>query len=147
MKCEKRFVAVARLSHLFDWLLALIRLAHTHIFVVVVFIHFCVPQTLFLVSTSHKAWSMVNTPVDPATVKVEFHRKSSILKSEPDNDHTKTYDVVIVGGGPTGLTLASIVGRAGLRVAVIEKRLRPVPDARFQVRLFVCGRACLCLCG
>src|SRR5512139_2657292 len=37
-------------------------------------------------------------------------------------DCTET-DVAIVGGGPSGLTAASFLGEAGLRVVLIEKKL------------------------
>ncbi len=35
-------------------------------------------------------------------------------------------DTIIVGGGPVGLLLASLLGRRGLRVLVVERRTRPV---------------------
>lgn len=42
-----------------------------------------------------------------------------------------TYDVAIVGAGPTGLTLACLLGRHGLRVAVLERHhdVYPLPRA------------------
>lgn len=39
-------------------------------------------------------------------------------------------DVAIVGGGPTGLLLASELALAGLRVTVLERRLERVPESR-----------------
>ncbi len=35
------------------------------------------------------------------------------------------YQVAIVGGGPTGATLANLLGRRGLSVCILEKRKRP----------------------
>ncbi|MDX2542455.1 FAD-dependent oxidoreductase [Streptomyces sp. WI04-05B] len=35
----------------------------------------------------------------------------------------KNYDVVVIGGGPTGLVLAGLLSRAGVRVFVAERRL------------------------
>jgi 2-polyprenyl-6-methoxyphenol hydroxylase-like FAD-dependent oxidoreductase len=34
---------------------------------------------------------------------------------------TPTYDVIVVGAGPSGLTTAASLARAGVRVLVIEK--------------------------
>ena len=47
-------------------------------------------------------------------------------------DFTKTYDVVIVGGGPVGLGLAIELGQRGHRVAVIERstRLHAIPKGQ-----------------
>jgi 3-(3-hydroxy-phenyl)propionate hydroxylase len=41
------------------------------------------------------------------------------------------YDVLIVGGGPTGLVLANLLGLAGVRTAVLERAIQvyPVPRA------------------
>jgi 3-(3-hydroxy-phenyl)propionate hydroxylase len=46
------------------------------------------------------------------------------------NKHLQ-YDILIIGGGPTGLVLANLLGPSGLRVAVIEKQTEvyPVPRA------------------
>ena len=43
----------------------------------------------------------------------------------------KHYDVVIVGGGPCGVTSANILGKYGLSVLVIEKEpdILPIPRA------------------
>lgn len=41
-----------------------------------------------------------------------------------------TYDVAIVGAGPTGLTLANILGRAGCKVALIERNESTVQQPR-----------------
>ncbi|WP_433171453.1 FAD-dependent oxidoreductase [Actinoallomurus sp. CA-150999] len=41
--------------------------------------------------------------------------------------HTATdSDVIVVGGGPSGLTVASELALAGIRVTVLERRVRPV---------------------
>jgi hypothetical protein len=40
-------------------------------------------------------------------------------------------DVLIVGCGPTGLTLANELGIRGIRTKVIDTRLKPTTDARF----------------
>ena len=34
-----------------------------------------------------------------------------------------TYDGIILGGGPNGLTLAAYMARAGLKVLVLERRM------------------------
>ncbi|MFM2307668.1 MAG: hypothetical protein RLZZ367_2337 [Bacteroidota bacterium] len=41
------------------------------------------------------------------------------------------YDLIIVGGGPTGLVLANLAGKLGLTIAVIEKQkeVYPIPRA------------------
>lgn len=42
-----------------------------------------------------------------------------------------SYDLIIVGGGPTGLVLANLAGKLGLNIAVIEKQkeVYPIPRA------------------
>jgi 3-(3-hydroxy-phenyl)propionate hydroxylase len=40
------------------------------------------------------------------------------------------YDVAVLGAGPTGLTLANLLGQAGLNVAVIERNDRTVQEPR-----------------
>ena len=42
---------------------------------------------------------------------------NATLKSSPDQ-----YDVILCGGGPVGLSLAYLLGRAGLQVALFERR-------------------------
>jgi 2-polyprenyl-6-methoxyphenol hydroxylase-like FAD-dependent oxidoreductase len=37
-------------------------------------------------------------------------------------------DVVVVGAGPTGLMLAGDLAEAGVRVTVLERRARGVPE-------------------
>src|SRR5215813_12453746 len=47
-------------------------------------------------------------------------------------NHTKdgnSYDVVVIGGGPAGATVATLLTRGGLRVAVFEREQFP----RFHV--------------
>ena len=40
------------------------------------------------------------------------------------------YDVAIVGAGPTGLTLANILGQAGVRTVLIERNPGTVQEPR-----------------
>ena len=40
------------------------------------------------------------------------------------------FDVIIVGAGPTGLTLANILGQAGVRTLLIEARAETVQEPR-----------------
>ena len=42
---------------------------------------------------------------------------NATLKSSSDQ-----YDVILCGGGPVGLSLAYLLGRAGLQVALFERR-------------------------
>ncbi|WES62839.1 FAD-dependent oxidoreductase [Microbacter sp. GSS18] len=48
----------------------------------------------------------------------------------PDNSTASAYDIVIVGGGPVGTTTALKLGRAGFRVALLEKRSAVALDHR-----------------
>ena len=47
---------------------------------------------------------------------------------------TAAYDIIIVGGGPVGLTLANLLGPSGLRVLILEKD-RALPDQPRAVAL------------
>lgn len=53
----------------------------------------------------------------------------------PSGQEPQAYaaDVVIVGGGPTGLTLALDLGRRGVRTLLIEQGTEPLPGARAGV--------------
>lgn len=48
-------------------------------------------------------------------------------------DADEVVDVIISGAGPAGLATACILGKAGVRTLVLEKRHRIVTDARFAV--------------
>ena len=48
----------------------------------------------------------------------------------PEARGTAVFDVAIVGYGPTGATLANLLGSAGLSVLVIEKEADIVPLPR-----------------
>jgi len=60
-------------------------------------------------------------------MKTQQH-KLNMANKRKNHHHEKTiksatmYDVIIAGGGPVGLTMATVLGSQGLRVAVIEKR-------------------------
>ncbi|MDO9607846.1 MAG: bifunctional 3-(3-hydroxy-phenyl)propionate/3-hydroxycinnamic acid hydroxylase [Brevundimonas sp.] len=45
-------------------------------------------------------------------------------------DPTKIYDVLIIGGGPTGLTLANLLGRYGVNALLIERNRSTVQEPR-----------------
>src|SRR3954471_14204108 len=47
------------------------------------------------------------------------------------NNSGGKFDIIIIGGGPTGLVLANLLGSAGLAIAVIEKQreVYPIPRA------------------
>jgi 2-polyprenyl-6-methoxyphenol hydroxylase-like FAD-dependent oxidoreductase len=45
-----------------------------------------------------------------------------MTQSDPDN---KTYDVIIIGGGPAGATAATILADAGLKTLVLERTQFP----------------------
>lgn len=47
---------------------------------------------------------------------------SALTSSNPSIDPGSGHDVVVVGGGPTGLTLAAELALAGVDVAVVERR-------------------------
>jgi 3-(3-hydroxy-phenyl)propionate hydroxylase len=40
------------------------------------------------------------------------------------------FDVAIVGAGPTGLTLANLLGQSGRRIALIERNASTVDEPR-----------------
>lgn len=50
-----------------------------------------------------------------------FIEKFYFMEMEEKNMEHKSYDLVIVGGGPAGLTAAIYAGRANLKVLVVEK--------------------------
>lgn len=39
-------------------------------------------------------------------------------------------DVLIIGAGPTGLTLANLLGQAGLRTTIIDRKAGTVTEPR-----------------
>jgi hypothetical protein len=45
----------------------------------------------------------------------------------------RPYEVIIVGGGPAGLTAANNLGQLGVRVLLLDKKESVVPDSRFVV--------------
>jgi len=46
------------------------------------------------------------------------------------DQQTETTDILIVGAGPTGLTLANILGRAGVRTIIIDRKESTVAEPR-----------------
>ena len=54
-----------------------------------------------------------------------------------------SYDVVIVGGGIVGLTLANALKASGLRLAIIEQREPPVVTAEIDLRVSALNPASL----
>ncbi len=47
-----------------------------------------------------------------------------------DSSKRNSYDVIVVGLGPTGATLANLLGRAGLRVLALDRYHEPYPLPR-----------------
>ena len=41
--------------------------------------------------------------------------------TSPPATHTATTDILIVGGGPTGLTLAIVLSRYGIKCRIIDR--------------------------
>ncbi|WP_423841368.1 bifunctional 3-(3-hydroxy-phenyl)propionate/3-hydroxycinnamic acid hydroxylase [Vreelandella glaciei] len=62
--------------------------------------------------------------------------RTTIMKQQPDNASTAAFSladrfsVVIVGGGPSGLTLANLLGTYGIRTLVLERNLSTVTEPR-----------------
>jgi len=47
---------------------------------------------------------------------------------------SKSYDIVIVGGGIAGGALATVLAREGVAVAVLERDLEPIDRVRGEFR-------------
>ncbi len=68
-----------------------------------------------------------------------FRANISRMVSAPNsNSEQRHFDVLIVGAGPAGLSMAAILAREGLRVIVLEKGLA------FEKRLCSCSRPGIC---
>jgi 3-(3-hydroxy-phenyl)propionate hydroxylase len=48
----------------------------------------------------------------------------------PGDGSTKDYQVIVVGGGPTGLTTANLLGRYGIRTLLVERNTTTVQEPR-----------------
>src|SRR5687768_1185989 len=68
-----------------------------------------------------------------ATNKVVRSRsKKAMTKHLSADAFTKVFDVIIVGGGPIGATLAGYLGQRGLQVLLLEQGDGNVVDARMH---------------
>ena len=51
------------------------------------------------------------------------------------HEHVEKTDVLIVGAGPTGLTMANLLARYGIGFKIIDKKSGPVDESRALVVL------------
>ena len=56
--------------------------------------------------------------------------------------HVLHYDVVVVGGGPSGVCAAIASARHGVKTAIIQSRPVFGGNASSEVRMHVCGANC-----
>lgn len=69
-----------------------------------------------------------------STEKTEIRSNHSVVYEKieiPDNAVVWTTSVLVIGCGPTGLTLANELGQRGIHTTIIDMRTSVLPDSRF----------------
>lgn len=88
----------------------------------------------FHLSMAHQVYMITETPIFSPNENImpENITNEPVVEKET-MEEVEEVDVLIVGAGPTGLLLTSILGKNGISVMLVEVRPKPVDDARFTV--------------